>query len=136
MAKGIQRLNGSVVLEDEDDASLINYIDLAKLCRKVYASHYQNGKGLKVKGQSIDSEDFLTLLMDPNTHQPNPLIEYLQNTTGQYSHEDDVFFVCSGAVCMSRVAAYTLQALVSGRPKDNAREHSKKFKWPKTFRSD
>ena len=86
-----------------------------------------------LKGHFLDSEDFLTLLLDPKTHQPNPLIENLQNTTGPYSYEDDIFVVCTGAVWMSRVAAYTLQALVSGRGKDNAREHAKKFKWPKPF---
>ena len=39
VALGIERMNGTVVLEDVDYLTLNNYIDLAKLCRKVYASH-------------------------------------------------------------------------------------------------
>ena len=88
-------------------------------------------------GHTLDTDDFRTLVAGPDANQHNPLIAKIRNTTGQpYKPEEDVFLVCSGVVCMSRGAAATLEAYVSGRVRGNVLDHAKKFNWPNNIRLD
>ena len=115
------------------DAELIKYIELATLCITAYSDHYENGRGLMLEGHVLQTDDFIPLLKDPDTQQPKPLPPHLRNRSGsEYNIWEDAFLVCSGAVCRSRGAAATLEALVSGRNRKKVLEHAQKFKWPKT----